>query len=108
MINKAKFIDKFCFEIILSILYYRLDHHFHEEAFYQNNLEQAESYYKKALKLNKSIHEIYFGLAKVYYRMDKKPLAKKMMRKAIKFNDLDSTNNMYVAKFNFLNSEQIH
>ena len=79
-----------------------------DEAFYQNNLEQAESYYKKALKLDKSIHEIYFGLAKVYYRMDKKPLAKKMMRKAIKFNDLDSTNNMYVAKFNSLNSEHIH
>jgi len=79
-----------------------------DEAFYQKNYEQAVIHYKRALKLDNSIHEIYFGLAKVYYRMNRTSLAKKMMRKAIKFNNINSTNNLYIAKLNFLNSEQVN
>lgn len=40
-----------------------------EQEFDEGNLEGALRHYRDALKLDKSKHEIYFGLAKTYYEM---------------------------------------
>ena len=79
-----------------------------DEAYYRKNYNVAISHYKKAIKLDNSIHEFYFGLAKAYYQIDKFDLAKLMMRKAIKFNHIDNIENQYIAKLNFLNTYHVN
>jgi Tfp pilus assembly protein PilF len=79
-----------------------------DEAYYNNNYKQAEIHYKKAIKLNRKIHELYFGLAKVYYKMNNISAAKKAMRMAIRFNKVKVTDNQYIAKLNFLKSEELN
>jgi tetratricopeptide (TPR) repeat protein len=75
-----------------------------DEAYYNNNYIQAVSHYKKAIKLNHKIHEFYFGLAKVYYQMNKMSAAKKAMRTALRLNKIKSIEKQYIAKLNFLKS----
>ncbi|MCW8833748.1 MAG: tetratricopeptide repeat protein [Colwellia sp.] len=79
-----------------------------DEAAYRKDYVQALIHYKKALRLDNSIHELYFGLAKVYYQVGNIASAKKMMRKAIKLNKTKSTEYQYIAKLNFLNAEQVN
>jgi len=79
-----------------------------DEASYRHDYILAIAHYKKALKLDATIHEFYFGLAKVYYQMGNINSAKKMMRKAIRLNKAKSTDHQYVAKLNFLNAEQVN
>ncbi len=79
-----------------------------DEAYYRKNYALAIVHYKKALKLDDSIHELYFGLAKTYYQLGNINSAKKMMRKAIRFNKAKSTEHHYIAKLNFLNAEQVN
>jgi len=73
-----------------------------DEAYHRGDYNRALNHYKSALKLNKKVHEFYFGLAKVYYRLDNPALARRMMRKAIRFNKIKSTESRYVAKLNYL------
>lgn len=79
-----------------------------DEAFYRKDYDEALKHYKKALRLNNKIHEIYFGLAKVFYQMDKLDDAERAMRKAIALNEAKTTEHQYVAKLNFLQAESIH
>lgn len=79
-----------------------------DEAYYNNNYKQAVVHYKKAIKLNRKIHELHFGLAKVYYKMNKISAAQKAMTMAIRFNKVKFTDNQYIAKLNFLKAEQLH
>lgn len=79
-----------------------------DEAYYKHNYMQALNHYKKAIKLNNKIHELYFGLAKVYYQMNRMPEAKRAMRMALRLNKVTSTKNQYIAKLNFLNAEQLN
>ncbi len=79
-----------------------------DEASYRHDYMLAITQYKRALKLDASVHEFYFGLAKVYYQMGNINSAKKMMRKAIRLNKAKSTEHQYIAKLNFLNAEQIN
>lgn len=79
-----------------------------DEASYRQDYMLAITHYKKALKLDDSIHEFYFGLAKVYYQVGNIHSAKKMMRKAIRLNRAKKTEHQYIAKLNFLNTEQIN
>ena len=62
-----------------------------DEAFYRKDYDEALKHYKKALRLNNKIHEIYFGLAKVFYQMDKLDDAERAMRKAIALNEAKTT-----------------
>ncbi|MBL4908643.1 MAG: tetratricopeptide repeat protein [Alteromonadaceae bacterium] len=73
-----------------------------DEANYQGDYKAAIQYYKKAIKLNSNIHEFYFELAKIYYRLNALNKAKKAMRKAIALNHIPRTERQYVAKLNFL------
>ncbi len=79
-----------------------------DEAYYRKNYALAIAHYKKALKLDDSVHKFYFGLAKTYYQIGYLNSAKKMIRKTIKFNKVKSTEHQYIAKLNFLNAEQVN
>ena len=65
-------------------------------------------HYKKAIKLNNKIHELYFGLAKVYYQMNRMPAAKQAIKQALRLNKTKHTERLYIAKLNFLNAEQLN
>jgi len=77
-----------------------------DEAYYKHDYQQALKHYKKAIKLNKKIHELYFGIAKVYYQMNRLPEAEKAMKKALSLNKTKSTEHQYIAKLNFLKAER--
>jgi tetratricopeptide (TPR) repeat protein len=72
------------------------------EAFIDKLYKKSEQHYNKALSLKNQEHEFYLGLAKAYFMQGKVNLAKISMRKAIRHNRFDSTNQLYVAKLNFL------
>jgi len=76
-----------------------------DEAFYNGNVKAAIKHYKKAIRLNKSIHEFYFGLAKVYYRANSITLAKNAMTRAIRLNKGRHLKQQYIAKLNFLKKQ---
>ncbi|MBL4941493.1 MAG: tetratricopeptide repeat protein [Colwellia sp.] len=76
-----------------------------DEAYYKYDYLQALKYYKKAIKLNKKIHELYFGMAKVYYQMNRLPEAKRAIKRALILNKTKSTEYQYIAKLNFLKAE---
>jgi len=79
-----------------------------DEAYYNQNYKQAVIHYKKAIKLNNKIHELYFGLAKVYYQMNRMPAAKQAIKQALRLNKTKHTERLYIAKLNFLNAEQLN
>ncbi len=74
-----------------------------DEAFYRGDYKQALAYYKKAITLNAKIHEFYFGLAKVYYKLAWYSKSKQAIKKAIALTPAN-IENQYLAKLNFLNS----
>tara|TARA_R110000744_G_scaffold260293_3_gene375282 strand:- start:6120 stop:7313 length:1194 start_codon:yes stop_codon:yes gene_type:complete len=73
-----------------------------DERLYQGAYEQAISHYKKAIKLNDNIHEFYFGLAKVYYKLNEIKKAENYVRKAIATNRSPQLDKQYIAKLNIL------
>ena len=73
-----------------------------DEAFYNGNYEQAISYYKKAIKIERKAHEFHFGLAKVYYQMNQPKLAKKSLKRAIAYNRSRGSQELYTAKLNLM------
>jgi tetratricopeptide (TPR) repeat protein len=77
-----------------------------DEAYYKGDYQQALLHYKKAIKLNKRIHELHFGIAKVYYQMNKLSQAERAMQKALSLNKMKSTEYQYIAKLNFLKAER--
>jgi len=77
-----------------------------DEAYYKHDYQQALKHYKKAIKLNNHLHELYFGLAKVYYQMNRLAEAERAMKKALVLNKIKSTEHQYVAKLNFLKAER--
>ena len=77
-----------------------------DEAYYKHDYQQALKHYKKAVKLNKSIHELYFGMAKVYYQMNRLSEAERALKKALSLNKIKSTEYQYIAKLNFLKAER--
>ena len=76
-----------------------------DEAFYKHNYRKAIKYYKRAIRLNNTIHEFYFGLAKVYYKNRQLPEAKRAIKKALQLNSLEPMQQEYLAKLNFLNHQ---
>jgi len=73
-----------------------------DEAFFNSKNQLALKHYKKAIKLDDTIHEFYFGLARVYYQINDMVRAKSAIKKAIVFNKVNSTEQKYIAKLNFL------
>ena len=76
-----------------------------DEAYYNHDYQEALKHYKKGIKLNSKIHELHFGLAKVYYQMNRLAEAEKAMKNALKFNKTNTTERQYIAKLNFLQAE---
>jgi len=79
-----------------------------DEAYYQHDYLNALKHYKKALHLSNKIHEIYFGIAKVYYQMNRLSDAERALKKALSLNNAKSIEHQYIAKLNFLQAERIH
>ena len=77
-----------------------------DESYYKHDYQQALKHYKKAIKLNRSIHELYFGIAKVYYQMNRLSEAESAMKKALSLNKIKATEYQYIAKLNFLKAER--
>jgi len=78
-----------------------------DDAFYEGNLEQAISYYKKAIKMERKAHEFHFGLAKAYFQMNKPKLAKKSLKRAIAYNRSRGSEKLYTAKLNLMRDNDI-
>jgi tetratricopeptide (TPR) repeat protein len=77
-----------------------------DEAYYKHDYRTALKHYKKAVRLNKNIHELYFGMAKTLYQMNRLPEAERALKKALSLNKFESTENQYIAKLNFLRAER--
>lgn len=77
-----------------------------DEAYYKQDYKQALAHYKKAIKLNAKIHELYIGMAKVYYQMNKLPEAERAVKKALSLNKAQTIEHQYIAKLNFLKAER--
>ncbi|MBA6327701.1 tetratricopeptide repeat protein [Colwellia sp. MB02u-6] len=76
-----------------------------DEKFYQGAYKEAINHYKKAIKLNKNIHEFYFGLAKVYYMLDEVGKAKSYIKKAMEKNHIAQLDKQYLVKLTILNQK---
>ena len=73
-----------------------------QEQFYQGDYKIAIKHYRKAIKLNENVPDFYFGLAKVYYRLDNLSKAKTYLKKAIKKNRSPQREAQYIAKLDAL------
>jgi len=73
-----------------------------DEKLYQGAYSEAINHYRKAIKLNKNVHEFYFGLAKVYYMLDEIEKAENYIKKAIAKNRSAQLDKQYLAKLNVL------
>ncbi|WP_286232442.1 tetratricopeptide repeat protein [Thalassotalea sediminis] len=73
-----------------------------DEALFRGEYLLAKRLFNKAIRLKKSGHEFYYGLAKVYYALGEAAKAEKAIKKAISFNQFPSTESQYVAKLNFI------
>ncbi|PCI61009.1 MAG: hypothetical protein COB35_07490 [Gammaproteobacteria bacterium] len=78
-----------------------------DEAAYRGDFPLAIKYYKKAIKLDKRIHEFYFGIAKIYYKLEQFSQAKRAIKKAIAVNRLADVEKNYIAKLNFLKANEV-
>jgi tetratricopeptide (TPR) repeat protein len=79
-----------------------------DEAFFRGENEKALKYYKRAIRMDSKVHEFYFGIAKVYYVLNKLERAENAMKKALAYNRTSSIEAQYLAKLNFLKDLEIH
>jgi tetratricopeptide (TPR) repeat protein len=68
------------------------------------NHDLALSYYKKALSLSKDIHEIYFGLARAYFKLGELALTEHYLQLAKNYANNSRDEERYQSKLNFLTS----
>lgn len=100
-IDEAKVIDKTLISKRASNPYYYAL--LGDERFYEGNYQEALRHFHKAIKLDENIHEFYFGLAKVHFKLKEYQRAEYYMKKAIKKNKIDTVNQQYIAKLHVLN-----
>lgn len=77
-----------------------------DEKYYIGAYNEAILHYRKAIKLNKNIHEFYFGLAKVYYRLNDFEKAQNYIKKAMAKNRIPVLDKQYIAKLDILKQTQ--
>jgi tetratricopeptide (TPR) repeat protein len=73
-----------------------------DEKFYIGAYNEAIPHYRKAIRLNKNIHEFYFGLAKTYYMLNDIEKSQSYMKKAIAKNRVNRLGEQYIAKLDIL------
>ncbi len=66
--------------------------------------EQAEIYYKKALKNAPYLQEAYIGLAKIYFKSNNKKRAKEMIESALKWSYKKDEQQLYKKKLSLLSA----
>lgn len=69
-----------------------------------NDSEQAEIYFKKALKNAPYLKEAYIGLAKIYFKRSEMELAKKMLKNALKWSYKKEEQQLYKMKLSILSA----
>lgn len=81
-------------------------HHFimGEQEFEEHNWQGALQHYRNALRLDKSKHEIYFGLAKTYFELGDFTRSAMYMKKAKRFSRNNQDQQRYQGKLDFLSS----
>lgn len=81
-------------------------HHFimGEQEFEEHNWQAALQHYRDALRLDKSKHEIYFGLAKTYFELGDFIRSAMYMKKAKRFSRNNQDQQKYQGKLDFLSS----
>lgn len=73
-----------------------------DEAYFRGDNEKALQHYRKAIRMDRRVHEFHFGIAKVYYALKDIDHAEKSMKKALAYNRVKSIESQYIAKLNFL------
>ncbi len=73
-----------------------------DEAIYDGMPNQAIKHYKRAIKLDSTIHEFHYGIAKAYNATGDIVNAQNALKKAIKLNRVPQVEDKYVAKLNLL------
>ena len=68
------------------------------------NYHSALQYFKKALSLSRKTHEIYFGLARTYFKLDDKALTEHYLQLAKNYANNPRDEGRYQQKLNFLTS----
>lgn len=79
-------------------------HHFimGEQEFEEQNWQAALEHYRDALRLDKSKHEIYYGLAKTYFQLGDENRSAMYMKKAKRLSRNNQDQEMYQGKIDFL------
>lgn len=77
-----------------------------DEALHRGEYLHAISHYKKAIKLDSTIDDLYVGLASVYHQQKNFDAAKRAMRKAIAINRRPNVENQYIAKLDLLKARE--
>lgn len=73
-----------------------------EEQLEKENWQQAIVHFKKAVRINNTKHQFYFGLAKSYYGLGDVNNSRIYLRKAKRLADYDDQKEMYQGKLAFL------
>jgi Flp pilus assembly protein TadD len=73
-----------------------------EEEFENDNLEYALQHFRKALSLDKNLHEIYFGLAKTYYQLGEIERSEKYLKQAKRKSRSQQEQEKYQGKLDLL------
>ncbi|REL26973.1 tetratricopeptide repeat protein [Thalassotalea euphylliae] len=74
-----------------------------DEDFYEGNFESAIRHYQRAIKIDGSIHEFHYGLAKIFNALGRKESAKIAMKRAIRSNKSPDIERQYLAKLSIIN-----
>ncbi|MFT6530368.1 MAG: Flp pilus assembly protein TadD [Psychrosphaera sp.] len=75
-----------------------------EESYYKNEYKAAISYYKKAIRLKKTEHNFYFGLAKSYLMLNDFDNADRYLARAKSMSTENKQKQQYQSKINALNN----
>lgn len=78
-----------------------------DEALFRGENKNALRHYKRAIRMDKKIHEFHFGIAKVHYAMNDVKSAEKALRMALAYNRASAIDHQYTAKLNFLRQAEL-
>lgn len=73
-----------------------------EQVFERGDYLAALEHYRRALRLDKTRHEIFYGLAKTYYQLGDVSRSARYFRQAIKRSQTDQDQKLYQGKLDFL------
>jgi tetratricopeptide (TPR) repeat protein len=94
-------------EILVSVERKRISNPYYhlilgEQEFESDNYDLALSHYRKALSLDKTKHEIYFGLAKVYYQLGEVERSQVFLKKAKRISSNQQEQDKYQGKLDLM------